>query len=398
MPNLVSKDLCCGCSACANRCPRNAITMSPDITGFLFPVIDEEKCIHCGLCEKTCPVIECVRPQSINPRSYIAQNKDESVRLQSTSGGMFTAIAAEIIRQGGVVFGAAFAEKYIVRHTYVETVDELAKFRNSKYVQSEIGNTYKDAEKFLKSGRLVCFSGTPCQIQGLKKYLSKDFDNLLTVDVMCRAVPSPKVFRKYLEFKRTHFPEFDRVIFRDKKQGYSYSTLALLSGNKCLYRGGSEYDQWLRIFFKGYCNRINCHECKFQSGTRISDFTLWDCWNTQDYSHKMDDNKGTTNFIAWTEKAENLLKIIEPTLNLVEFPFEKTQKVLNRKPLPKANYNRELFFEDVEKMEPEAFIKKYVPDTVKVYAKRMLRTLLHVSHLHNVVRKIVHYVRRMRRR
>ncbi len=396
MPTLVSKDLCCGCSACANRCPRNAITMTPDITGFLFPVVDEDKCIQCGLCEKVCPVIESVKPNETSPHSYIAQNKDDSVRFQSTSGGMFTAIAAEVIHQGGVVFGAAFAENYTVRHTFIEDVEDLTKFRGSKYVQSEIGNAYKEAEGFLKQNRKVCFSGTPCQIQGLKKSLNKDYENLITVDVMCRAVPSPKVFQKYLDYQRKKFPEFNQVVFRDKTKGYSYSNLALFADNKCLYRGGSEYDQWLRLFFKGYCNRVNCHECKFQSGARISDFTLWDCWNTQDYSHKLDDNKGTTNVIAWTNKAQNLLNAIKSSLELVEYPFEKTQKVLNRKPLPKANYDREQFFRDVENMESAAFIQKYVPNTPKIYVKKMIRVFLHISHLHNAVRKTVHSIRKLR--
>ena len=398
MPTLVSKDFCCGCSACANRCPRNAITMTPDITGFLFPVVDKALCIQCGLCEKACPIIECVKPNETSPHSYIAQNRDDSVRFQSTSGGMFTAIAAEVIRQGGVVFGAAFAQNYTVRHTFVDNIEELVKFRGSKYVQSEIGNSYKEAEGFLKQNRKVCFSGTPCQIQGLKKHLNKDYENLISVDVMCRAVPSPKFFQKYLDYQRKKLPEFNRVVFRDKTMGYSYPNLALFADKKCLYRGGSEYDQWLRLFFKGFCNRINCHECKFQNGVRISDFTLWDCWNTQDYSHKLDDNKGTTNVIAWTEKSHNLLNAIKPTLKLVEYSFEKAEKNLKRKPLPKANYNREQFFNDVDNMEAEQFIIKYVPISSNIIIKTALRRLLLISHLHNGIRNVAHKFIKLRKK
>ena len=213
---------------------------------------------------------------------------------------------------------------------------------------------------------------------------------------MCRAVPSPKVFQKYLDYQRKKLPAFNRVVFRDKAKGYSYSNLALFADNKCLYRGGSEYDQWLRLFFKGYCNRMNCHECKFQSGTRVSDFTLWDCWNTQDYSHKLDDNKGTTSFIAWTEKACKILDVIKPSLALVEYPFEQNERLLNRSQLRRAKYNRETFFSDLEKLEPETFIKKYVPNTPKILLKKTARSLLHISHLHNVVRKTVHWLRKLR--
>ena len=398
MPNLVSKELCCGCSACANSCPRRAITMLPDITGFLYPIVNENMCIHCGLCENSCPVIESVKPKETIPHSYIAQNKNDTVRRQSTSGGMFSAIATEVIRQGGVVFGAAFAENYVVRYTFVDTIEALAKFRNSKYVQSEIGNSYKDSEVFLKKNRLVCFSGTPCQIQGLKKFLKKEYENLITVDVVCRAVPSPKVFQKYLDYQRKEKYNFNKIVFRDKGLGYSYSTLALFKDEECLYRGGIEFDQWYRLFFKGFCNRTSCHKCSFQTGIRISDFTLWDCWNTQEYSRRLDDNKGTTNCIAWTDKALKLLEKIEPSLNLVEYPFEKNKKVLNRIPLAKAVYNRELFFEDVEKMDSSDFIKKYVPNTPEIYIKKYLRLFLHITHLHNIVRKIVHCLRKFKER
>ena len=167
MPKLVEIDKCCGCAACANKCAKGAITMQPNKEGFLHPVIDTSLCVECGLCEKACPGLEPAKADGNYPKAFIVHHKDDAVRYQSTSGGAFTAIAQEVINRGGVVFGAIMTEELKVKHDCVATVEDLAKFRNSKYVQSEIGDCYKRAKKLLTEGRMVCFSGTPCQINGV---------------------------------------------------------------------------------------------------------------------------------------------------------------------------------------------------------------------------------------
>ena len=397
MPKLIDKNNCTGCAACYNSCSSGAIEMKADNTGFLFPSVDLSRCIECKMCEKACPQLSKVTCGYRSPKAYIAQNSNEEIRMQSTSGGAFTAIAMETIKQGGVVFGAAFVENYCVRHIGVETEKDLGKFRNSKYVQSEIGDSYKQARNFLKAGRNVCFSGTPCQINGLLSFLNKEYDNLITVDVMCRAVPSPKVFAKYLEERNSKYPDFNRVVFRDKARGYSYSTLSIYKDSKNLYRGGSEYDQWLRLFFKGFCNRESCFNCGFQTGNRISDFTLWDCWGTQNYSNKMDDNKGTTNVIAWTSKGQKLFDSID-TLSVKEIGIENIDASLDRGDLPRPVYDRDEFWEDVEKMEPDVFLRKYVPLSTKIRVKSLLRQIIWKLHLHNTVRKTVHFFRQIKRK
>lgn len=184
--------------------------MQPNEEGFLHPIIDYELCVECRVCEKVCPgliVRDNKNPHNdvvSQPRTFIIQHKDDAIRYQSTSGGAFTAIAEEVIRTGGVVFGAVMTEGMKVRHIFVDTLDGLALFRNSKYVQSEIGENYKLARSILNTDRRVCFSGTPCQIKGLKSYLGKEYDNLITVDVVCKSVPSPLIFSKYVEFKQQH--------------------------------------------------------------------------------------------------------------------------------------------------------------------------------------------------
>lgn len=393
MIELVSKDKCSGCSACYNACKFGALTMESDETGFWFPMIDGEKCVKCRVCMRACPALEKPKYKSAEPKAYIVQNKDDEIRKQSTSGGAFTAIAKSVIAKGGVVFGATIDGDFKVAHIRVEIEGDLAKFRSSKYVQSWIGSSYQDAEKYLKDGRHVCFSGTPCQIYGLKKYLGKDYENLLAVDVMCRAVPSPKVLKRYIDYQKEKHQAFDRIVFRDKGRGYSYSGIALYRGNKVLYRGGSESDPWLRLFLGGYCNRETCHECLYQTGTRASDITLWDCWGTQNYVPEWDDNKGTTNVIAWTDKGWRQVGDCETELRIKEIGIDNIDASLKRNTLRKPNYNRDQFFSDAETMQGKEFINKYAPMTAKVRLKSLARSAMHTLHLHDTVRKAVHKMR-----
>ena len=397
MIELVSKDKCSGCSACYNVCKFGALTMERDETGFWFPFIDSSKCVECGACMHACPAVEKQIYTSTEPKAFIVQNKDDEIRKQSTSGGAFTAIAKNILSAGGVVFGAAINGDFNVAHIYVEKEAELVKFRSSKYVQSWIGSSYQEVERFLQEGRKVCFSGTPCQICGLKKYLRKEYENLLTVDVMCRAVPSPKILNKYIDYQKEKHPGFDRIVFRDKGRGYSYSGVALYRGNKVLYRGGSESDPWLRLFLGGYCNRETCHSCLYQTGTRASDITLWDCWGTQNYVPEWDDNKGTTNIIAWTEKGKNLIEQCEVDMRIKEIGIENIDASIKRNTLRKPNYNRGRFFADADTMSGKEFINKYAPMTVKVRVNSIIRNTMHTLHLHDTVRKAVHKVRKIKK-
>ena len=235
MIRIVDKKKCCGCGACAQRCPRKCITMHTDKEGFAYPVVDTGQCTNCGLCEKVCPVIN-QQPEQQPIATYAAINSNNMVREHSSSGGIFTLLAEEAINNGGVVFGAAFNKKWEVEHIFVDNANDLKRLRGSKYMQSDIGNSYAMAEKFLKEGKEVLFSGTPCQVAGLKRFLRKEYKNLKTVDFVCHGTPSPLVWRKYLNevCHANNISVITDIQFRNKAEGWkNYSFQIKYTNNNC---------------------------------------------------------------------------------------------------------------------------------------------------------------------
>lgn len=239
--SISDKANCCGCSACYSACPKQCISMVEDEEGFRYPIVDKSKCFDCGLCEKVCPVLNVSNP---NKPAYIFafSNKSEDIRLKSSSGGAFSLLAELVLSQDGVVFGAAYDNNWEVAHTYIERIEDLDMLRRSKYVQSRIGDTYKQAKTILKEGRKVLFTGTPCQISGLRHYLRKDYDNLITMDFVCHSAPSPKVWRKFLseQYARKgvagknsvfqslkEMPSIKGINFRDKTHGWKKFSFSL---------------------------------------------------------------------------------------------------------------------------------------------------------------------------
>ena len=390
MPKLADRSTCCGCAACYSICNRNAIFMREDKTGFLFPEIDERKCIECKLCEKACPALENLRrkSQQYSPRAFVGQHKNDAIRKESTSGGIFTAIAETIIDLNGIVFGAAMTNDFKVIHKYVQNKNELKAFRNSKYVQSEIGECYRICRQFLDEGRWVCFSGTPCQIQGLQKYLHQNYDKLITVDLVCHSVPSPLIFQKYISYQREKYSNFDEIVFRDKGWGYSYSTMALYKNKKCIYRNGSESDLWFRSFLPGLCDRESCYKCSYQEWPRISDITIWDCFTIGKINKEFDDNKGTTSIMVWSIKGEAIIEQLKKNIKIYEVPPKLFEHKVNREHEKKLNINREQLYIDAKEMPPDQFFMKYRPITTGVKIKKLIKKFLYTTRLYNLVKEV----------
>ena len=302
----VGKDFCCGCSACAQRCPQQCIVMKEDEQGFLYPEVEVDKCIGCGLCEKVCP---CLRHgESKIPISIAtAMNLDSPVRRQSSSGGVFSMLAKYVLDDGGIVFGARFNEQWDVMIDYTDSYDRLSVFRGSKYVQAVVGNSYQKAEEFLRTGRKVLFSGTPCQISGLLLFLQKDYVNLLTVAIACHSVPSPLVWREYL--KGLRLSNVSDVQFRDKRISWEQY------GLKIGYGKGKEFFQqyganrYMQLFLHGIITRPSCFNCPAKNGKSGADIILGDCWGISTMLPEYpNDNQGLSFVLCQTGKGTQAIE------------------------------------------------------------------------------------------
>ena len=317
MINITDKHNCCGCSACASICPKHCITMQEDEEGFLYPQIDTATCIDCGLCEKVCPYLNA--SETNEPIvSYAAKNTDEQVRSASSSGGIFTPIAEKIIASGGIVYGACFNDQWEVQHAKAETKQKLSAFRRSKYVQSSIGTTYKEIETLLKDGRKVLFSGTPCQVAGLRLFLRKDYDSLITLDIVCHGVPSPKIWREYVA--QLPMEGVADILFKDKStgwRGYSFS-LRNADGDTLFVERASK-NKYLSAFSRNLILRPSCFNCPAKSGQSHSDITLADFWGVEKIHPEMDDNKGTSIVLCNTEKGRKLVESLQ--LNKIQTDY-----------------------------------------------------------------------------
>lgn len=309
MIHIKDKQECCGCHACMTACPAHCITMKADEQGFLYPVADKNACTDCGLCEKVCPIIN--QDVSRKPiKVYAAKCGDEQVRMQSSSGGIFTLLAESVIKDGGVVFGAKFTEHWDVIHAWADSMDGISVFRGAKYVQSTIGNTYREAKDILLQGRKVLFTGTPCQIAGLKKFLRKDYENLVTIDIVCHGVPSPLVWQTYLSANCRKQPSpITGISFRDKTYGWKKYRFHIRRA------GSAEKPSAGNIYMKGFLKdlylRPSCHACPARSGKSGSDITLGDFWGVHKFYPQMDDDKGTSLVLVNSDKGKALYEPIE---------------------------------------------------------------------------------------
>lgn len=322
---LQTKKDCCGCAACMQKCPKKCISFFEDNEGFTYPEIDNAVCVDCGICEKVCPVLN-QQASKMPIKIYAIKNNDEVQRLASSSGGVFTLLAQQVINKNGIVFGSKFDENWDVIHDYTDTIEGLSAFRGSKYVQSKIGETFKQAEHFLKKGKLVLFSGTSCQISGLQLYLGQNYDNLLTVDVVCHGVPSPKIWRMYLDEKvrqycvannvsdfihETEGRKFIKhVNFRDKSTGwkkfcFSLSFISSIQAEEKVLTLSETFTQ--NTFMKGFLANLylrpSCYQCPAKKHTSRSDITIADFWGIDKLYPSFDDNRGVSLVLYNTQKA-----------------------------------------------------------------------------------------------
>ncbi len=314
-----NKQACTGCHSCYNRCPVGAISMDPDVEGFLYPRIDPKKCIQCDLCLRVCPIYKEPSVSKKEPEAFAAVCNSEELRTSSSSGGIFSLLANEILSRGGMVFGAIqTADCKAVVHAGATTELEQQKQRGSKYLQSRIGTTYREAEAFLEKGGTVLFSGTPCQIAGLYAFLKKDYERLYTQDLICHGAPSPLVWKKYAEEMEQQVGEtLQTVSFRNKERGWKNFSLKLTFSDQSNRSASLMEDFYLKGFMSDLFLRPSCYQCKYKSMYRQADITLADFWGVEHLHPELDDDRGVSLVFTHSKKGTELLEAVRHAMNLV---------------------------------------------------------------------------------
>lgn len=377
MITIVDKTDCCGCSACKNVCPQKCIALSFDKEGFCYPQIKEGECVDCGLCETVCPVNHSPQ-QAENIGVYAIKNKRENIRLTSSSGGVFSLLAKQVVDAGGIVFGAVMEGSKVI-HTGITDEENLPRLRGSKYVQSEIGNTFEQAKSYLDSGKSVLFSGTPCQISGLVSFLKKPYENLLLVDCICMGVPSPMIWGKYIAFlEKEHGAKASKIIFRDKAKGWKNYNLHIDFENGNSHEKSHKEDLFLKGFEKRLFLRPSCHACEFKSFKTLSDITLGDYWGVHTLFDDFDDDKGVSLVLTHTKRGENKLKSIQDSIIIREAPLEhaiSTHRSMMMSIEP--NSKREAFFlQEKQTKNIIAVLMQYTKDNFVEKTKRLAGGIL----------------------
>lgn len=361
MIEIIDKSECCGCHACYSACPKNAIEMIVDENGFKIPKINQNLCINCGKCNRVCPIKNKIDTEN-ESMAYAAYNKDIDTRLNSSSGGIFSLLAEYILSQDGVVFGARFNEKFEVVHDYITKKEDIPKFQGSKYVQSSIGNSYKDAKKFLKEGKYVLFTGTPCQIAGLLKYLDNSYDKLYTQDFICHGSPAPRVWSQYLKYQKSlNKMDIKRINFRNKKNGWGAFSMSI-DYDKSEYNKIHDEDCFMKAFLSDLCLRDSCYNCKLKGKNRNSDITLADFWGIDNVLPELNkDDLGISLVIINSSKGKKIFNelkdIFFKKVNLKEAVYSNPSynKSANK---PK---NREKFLNEIYKNDFEICVNSNVP-------------------------------------
>lgn len=386
---ICRNELCNGCTACANICPKSCITMIADDEGFLRPRIDEDSCLNCGKCRNICPVSKEKRAGTATV-AYAAVNTDDSVRRNSTSGGVFTLLCQWVLERNGVVFGAAYNEDFEVVHCRVENLSDVCKLRGAKYAQSRLGDSFKQVEIALKEDKYALFSGTPCQIGGLISYLGKEYEKLILVDLICHGVPSPKVWKHYVEYRSKQ--DNDGVLpksinLRSKETGWPRYSIRFEYPDK-VYSALNSQDPYLRGFVGDLYLRPSCYDCRFKGISRQSDFTLGDYWGVWNQVPELNDGKGTSLVFVHSEKAKKLLEDIDKSIKLVKVEADDSIKenpsAIASSRLSEgresffAEYKTEDFSSLIDELRPIPVVTEHKENLVKRFLRRVKNKIVSI--------------------
>lgn len=386
---ILEKKDCCGCSSCIQKCPKNAIEMQANEEGFLYPKIDKKKCINCEICIKACPQLKKMKlTNTVYPKSYAMYNKNYNEQLKSSSGGIFSAISNYVLENNGVVFGAAFDSSLQVKHIKVDNKENLDLLRTSKYVQSNINGTYKDAENELKNNRFVFFTGTPCQIAGLNTYLAKKYENLITADFVCHGVPSQKLFDKYIEYlSNKYHSKVTKYNFRNKeKKGWALVSKIETESGKIKYIEPG-LDPYYSNFLRGTTYRESCYSCRYTNCNRISDITLADYFAITKIHADFYNENGVSLILINNEKGMKIINKISKNIEFIEtdleFAANNNENLLRPS---KRLKERDNIYDEINILDGREYTKQKLK--VNYTAKKIIQALIPI--------KIKKYIKKIR--
>lgn len=373
---------CTGCTACKNVCPENAIQMNADEEGFSYPNVQYDMCIKCGLCIKICPVIQGIKEECYHqPEVYAAWNLDQEIRINSTSGGVFSALAKSFILSRGLVVGACYDDNFTIRHVVIEKEEDIKKLRQSKYAQSNVGDIFKVVKKYLMAGKMVLFCGTPCQSAGLQKYLRKEYSNLYCCDFICRGVISPKVYKKFLnDIGNSANSMLTKVQFKNKDFGWNRFSTKLMFDDGTVYQKDRNDDYYMRGYLKhNLYLRPSCHDCHYKKIPRISDLSLGDFWGVGKYCKNLDNDEGTSVVLVNSHKGKQLLEWMKDDLYIEQRKIEEVLagNMCLLKSAEKGQY-RDYFFENMNYYSFEKLIEKIDAKTLNLSVKDKFFCSLHL--------------------
>ena len=363
-------DNCCGCTACYSICPKKAIQMEPDSEGFLYPAINADICISCGLCEQVCPILVPPQLTSEYAKSAIVQNQNDDVLNSSTSGGFIDALYYHVLENKlGYAAGVVFDNDFMPVHVVTNQYEVAKKFRNSKYAQSSLKGVFEEIQGISKQNHCVLFVGTPCQVAGLKAFLREEYDNLITVDLVCRSIPSPKLWKDYLKWQEEEKKSsIVSVACRRKTYGYHSGALEIEFANGKRYCGSNRVDYFMKSFHHDICSRPSCYHCAFKTEHRCSDFTVFDSWNPQQVALEplIDNDRGYSNVLVHTAKGKKLMEALEG-LNIYLADPEKMFQYTGGMESKSIEYPvaRKHFYEDLQTIGFAKTVKKYISVTLK---------------------------------
>lgn len=375
-------------------CPVKAVSMAPDEEGFLYPQVDLQRCIHCGLCEQVCPVIHSPKRDPNKQRTFILRTRDSETLLQSTSGGFITPLAQWVLEEGGAVCGAVYDEEFRVVHRLFTGVDaDISNIRGSKYVQSDLGDCFLRIQSLLNEGKKVCFIGTPCQVSGLKSFLQRNYESLITVDLVCHGVPSPKLWEKYCQYQQERFRSpISSVAFRNKTYGYHGGTMKIVFSNGKEYYASGRIDPMLKSFYNDVASRPSCYQCPMKGLDRCSDFTIMEGWHASVLVPGLkDDDRGYTSVIVQSEAGLKLLENLRERYECYEVDTRKAVDldgimVENNSPIhPK----RAKFYQELSDTPLQRHIQNFTPIRRVDYLLEGIKKYVHHIGIYRMIKKLI---------